>query len=502
MANGKNKLIVKARQAAGPEGFQDIISAMAVSPSSFDYFLSRGISFKPIAKTVGLMGVSPDLNQPQSDFPDVYKFYKVNAPEDGMFELMNQLNELDSIEAAYIKPPAEPAFMALNSMRPANFSAMPSPPANFRIRQNYLDASPTGINLQHAWNLQGGRGTGVNIIDIEWAWRFTHQDLKLNQGGVLAGLNSEDDNHGTAVLGVFSSDENAFGVVGISPEANVSAISITDEFDTSEAIIMAADKLRRGDIILIEVHRSGPVSHLGTGQFGYIGIEWWPDDLAAIQYAVQRGIVVVEAAGNGGQDLDNPVYDIRPDISHNRGPFPPDWRNPFNIANRQSGAVMVGAGLPPAGTHNRNHHPDFGDKYQDRGRCFFSNYGTRVDVQGWGWEVTTTGYGDLQGGIDRDAWYTDQFSGTSSASPLIVGTLACLQGILKARGSELLTSQQAIQLLRNTGSPQMDAPGFDFIPDMVGSGYDQHHPQRPRTQRIGNRPDLQQLIAQLTPPLV
>ena len=93
---------------------------------------------------------------------------------------------------------------------------------------------------------------------------------------------------------------------------------------------------------------------------------------------------------------------------------------------------MVGAGAPPPGTHGRDHGAD-------RSRLDFSNYGALVDAQGWGREVTTTGYGDLQGGSIEDLWYTDQFSGTSSASPIVVGALGCVQGFLRAAGRAPLT---------------------------------------------------------------
>jgi hypothetical protein len=150
--------------------------------------------------------------------------------------------------------------------------------------------------------------------------------------------------------------------------------------------------------------------------------------------------------------------------------FPSTWTNPFNRANRDSGAIVVGAGAPPPGTHDRDHGPD-------RSRLDFSNWGAVVDAQGWGREVTTCGYGDLQGGTNEDEWYTDQFSGTSSASPIVVGALGCVQGIVRAQGKSPLTPSEARNLLRATGSPQQDAPG------------------RPSTQRIGNRPDLRQMIA-------
>jgi subtilisin family serine protease len=225
-----------------------------------------------------------------------------------------------------------------------------------------------------------------------------------------------------------------------------------------------------------------------AGQFGYIAIEWWPDDYDAIRYAINRGIIVVEAGGNGGQNLDDPLYN-RPQDG-----FPPSWKNPFNPANPSSGAILVGAGNPPSGSHKRSFHPAWGEKYADRSRCYFSNFGKRIDVQGWGWEVTSTGYGDLQGGSDEDIWYTDEFSGTSSASPIVVGALACLQGVLRANGKVPLNPVQVRKLLHSTGSPQEDGPGFRFLPSMQGRGYPQDYPARTKFQRIGNRPNLRQLI--------
>ena len=142
-----------------------------------------------------------------------------------------------------------------------------------------------------------------------------------------------------------------------------------------------------------------------------------------------KGIIVVEAAGNGTQNLD--AADL---LTRRRPGFPSSWRNPFNPGNPSSGAVVVGAGAPPPGTHGRDNGPD-------RSRLDFSNFGARVDVQGWGREVTSTGYGDLQGGSNQDLWYTDQFSGTSSASPVVVGTLAATQGALRSRGHRVLTSE-------------------------------------------------------------
>jgi hypothetical protein len=135
----------------------------------------------------------------------------------------------------------------------------------------------------------------------------------------------------------------------------------------------------------------------------------------------------------------------------------------------------VGAGAPPPGTHGHDWGPD-------RARLGFSNYSASVDAQGWGREVTTCGYGDLQGGSNEDLWYTGSFSGTSSASPVVVGALGALQGVLRARGRLPLSPAASRALLRATGSTQQDGPNA------------------PASQGIGNRPDLRQLIAQATEP--
>lgn len=469
---GRAELILVADPAADlhatPQGLE---SRAGANTRGLAEVLGReGVAVEPLfgmsedairARSMGLDEAGPAV--------DLGTFYHVSAPEDELEELAERLRNLDEVAGAYVKPPGGLPLAIDEEILAEMAPSGDEPPAatpNFVARQLYLNAAPVGIDARYAWALAGGRGAGVRIIDCEWGWRFNHEDLRLIQGGVVVGTGISDDNHGTAVLGEYSGDRNAFGIEGICPDARAMAASFAT-LPTATVIRQAADRLGRGDILLLEIHRQGPGAS-GVGQDGYIAIEWWPDDLAAIRYAVSRGVIVVEAAGNGARDLDAAIYNTRP------AGFPTSWRNPFNPANPTSGAVLVGAGAPPPGTHGRDHGPD-------RSRLGFSNYGRRVDAQGWGREVTTTGYGDLQGGTDKDRWYTDTFSGTSSASPIVVGALGCVQGVLRARGRPLLTPATARQLLRLTGSPQQDAPG------------------RPRTQRIGNRPDVKQMIRRLVP---
>jgi hypothetical protein len=420
------------------------------------------------AKSLALFTAAPEEPHKLS------RFYCVDAPDEHLEELAVMIRAHGAVEAAFLKPSAEPAVF-LNTMLPS-LAEPPTQTPDYTDRQAYLGPAPGGVDARYAWTVPGGSGEGVHIIDIEGEWRFSHEDLVENEGGVVGGTPPGDlgwRNHGTAVLGEFSGDRNSFGITGICPDANVRSISVFND-GAAAAIRAAADLLDPGDIILIELHYPGPRFNFESpeGQRGYIPTEWWPDNLAAIQYATQKGVIVVEAAGNGAEDLDDPLYDKSP--APPQGPFPPSWSNPFRRNQIDSGAILVGAGAPPPATHGRDWGPD-------RSRLDFSNSGSMVDVQGWGREVTTCGYGDLQGGDNEDLWYTDQFSGTSSASPIIVGVLGCLQGILRSAGQPLLTPNSARALLRGGGSAQQAGPGS------------------PISQQIGSRPDLQCFIRQLIP---
>jgi len=427
------------------------------------------------APRTGTIGVElrAHVAAPAPSSPGIVRLYhRVIAEDRKLDEIASALRAVPTVEAAYVKPRAEPP---INRMQPS--AAAPAPPVqspDFSGRQIHLGPAPSGVDAQYAWAQPGGTGAGVNIIDVEGEWRLSHEDLQHNIRGLLGGTPPNDAdwrNHGTAVVGVCAADRNGFGVTGICPDATIGMVSIFGSADrtSSTAIREAANLLSAGDILLIELHYPGPKNNYQNrdDQDGYIAVEWWPDDFDAIAYAVSRGVIVVEAAGNGAQNLDDALYET-PDPG-----FPSDWKNPFRRANRDSGAILVGAGAPPPGTHNRNLYGP------DRSRLDFSNFGSAVDVQGWGREVTSCGYGDLQGGSE-DRWYTDEFAGTSSASPVVVGVIACTQGFVRAGGVALLTPARTRSLLRATGSPQQDGL----------SG--------PATQRIGNRPDLRALLAAAT----
>lgn len=335
-----------------------------------------------------------------------------------------------------------------------------SEPRELEAFQGYLDPAPLGMDVRYAWTLPGGRGENIKIIDIEVNWNLNHNDLveaAANAFLVVRGVDPQPQfnmDHGTAVLGELVAAPDGIGVTGIAHRAQLGLINPVTEGTTvkvADAIKMATRRLDPGDILLIEQQSlAGPKFDGLTGR-GLLPIEFEKPVFDAIKAATAKGVIVIEPAGNGFENLDDPAY-----------------KGVFDRKVRDSGAILVGAA-----------HPDGPGVYgpgPDRHRTPESNYGSRVDVQGWGRFVTTCGYGPLRKEQGTNNIYTDIFGATSAAAAMVAGAAGVLQSIIKERGLDPLTPGQLRQLLVSTGSPQ----------------------QGNLRQRIGPRPNLRAALDALT----
>ncbi len=306
--------------------------------------------------------------------------------------------------------------------------------------QGYLrsaSSTPTGIDADYAWTQTGGNGAGVTVCDLEYGWNYNHADItkavgsQINPNPIFYPAGA-DTNHGTAVIGEMVSDNNGWGTTGVCYGSSLKTCGTVypnaTTWNVPGALAYAIANLSAGDVILLE--QQWAYTNGGTD---YIPIEWWlnytpnPQSFngvyAAIVNAVSNGIHVVEAGGNGYMNTNNLTW----------------YGN--------SGAIIVGAGgVYPGGTWPQG----------DLAKLDFSSFGRRFDLQGGGENVTTTGYGNLYSAEGYNYWYRRDFDGTSSASPVVAGAVACCVGYWKSNISAIPPSPHYLRtILINTGTPQV-----------------------------------------------
>ena len=147
----------------------------------------------------------------------------------------------------------------------------------------------TRIGANKVWD--SGSGSGVTVAVIDTGIQLTHPDLSAN---IVSGYdfvnndsNATDDNgHGTHVAGIVASTMNDTGNVGASYSAKLMPIKVLNESgygylsDVAKGIYYAADNSAR-------------VINMS------LGTSYDSDTLArAVQYATNKGVLLVAAAGN------------------------------------------------------------------------------------------------------------------------------------------------------------------------------------------------------------
>ena len=252
--------------------------------------------------------------------------------------------------------------------------------------------------------------------------------------------------------------------MGIAPAANVRAISIFGGLGSAAAIPQAADLLSPGDIILIELHRPGPRFNFPSAidQRGYIAIEWWPDDYAAIRYAMA-------------------------------------WRHRRRSSRQWSGE--------PRRRHLRHGGPRLSYNVEEsvpppiRARILSSAPARRLQER-----TATTMVRTARGSISRTTGRgsTCRAGAATSRPP---ATAACRVAPMTFGSPTRSAARQVRRQLSSAPSARFRAPsarrGRCYCPRpperlrQTGSPQ-QDAPARPATQRIGNRPDIRAAVAHLT----
>ena len=207
----------------------------------------------------------------------------------------------------------------------------------------------------------------------------------------------------------------------------------------AEALYAAGTATPAPHVVLIELHRGAAM----------LPVETDPAVFDAIRLIVSRGIVVVEAGGNGGADLD--------------GWTSPQHQRSLNRDDRadfaDSGAILVGASksdLP----HDRWISPQY-----------VSNYGSRLDCYAWGENIVTAGF--FPSVTTQSATTTPKVWGKSSgASAIIAGAALMLHGINATKPGRPPLSPTKIRRLLS--DPTLGTAQGRAVPGHIGVMPDLH----------------------------
>jgi hypothetical protein len=237
----------EAKVTKGSQGLE----SPAVDVSSLQNIIDRhGASVHSLFGSA--LGRPDDGTHHVDDHHNLAKFHHVNAAPENIEQLASDLLAHEHVDAAYIKPAGSAPIahaLKLTSTEP------PTVTPSFVEQQIYRNAAPVGIDIVYAQTLAGGFGEGVKIVDCEWGWQFTHEDLKTNDKVVSQLITGENDlgdpDHGTAVVGVISGSLNDYGITGLAPRASLSVCAFptdTNAAKTAPVILTAGAKLDAGDI--------------------------------------------------------------------------------------------------------------------------------------------------------------------------------------------------------------------------------------------------------------
>ncbi|MDD3005358.1 S8 family serine peptidase [Flavobacterium sp.] len=337
-----------------------------------------------------------------------------NPTNQNLYQLGLQLQKLKGVVYC--------SLISSTPIRPA--IDIPPTTTNYQSQQGYINANP-GVNMQYAWNnLQ--TGSGITIRNLEYGVNLNHEEFAGGGASIAAGMtinssaSTDYTEHGTAVFGVVYAHKGTYGVSGLAYGAT--AMILYPEWQQSGynriyAVSQAVGNAQTGDVIIYEMQDFGQNNNYVPAEYNQV--VW---DLTVAANAI--GAVVVAAAGNGNQNLD--------------GIFYTDY-----MLRGDSGAIIVGAGSSTI-FHNK---------------LYFSTYGSRVNVQGWGENVYTTGFfsdtvGSFKVGNDFNQSYSSYFNGTSSATPIVASCVAVLQSYHHSLTGTYLTSLQMRSILQQTGIAQ------------------------------------------------
>ncbi|RWU18332.1 peptidase S8 [Pseudomonas alkylphenolica] len=445
-----------------PGGVEQFLADL--EPDSYSILVRQWPNLKQVLAPQSLLS---EQERQDSALSVLRHFYVIEQPEgmsNEMFvELIRVLAPLDYLETLHFAAPQTEhtpfvlagaaavvatliTGVAVAAGNHAYDEAQPTP--DFEALQTYLDQPGSrhqGMNIRKVWEKQVV-GSGVRVHFSDGGLHPNHEDLRGNPDlNIISHIPNTDPDHGTASVGLLVARANSLGMSGI---CHASELYVYNNRATKHHNAQTPKDLLRyvrpGDIVGIN-RQTANINAMTTFLPSLHDQLWWD----ATRQLTERGAVVVNAACNGSYKTDTnkrAVANFGVDLS--------EW--PYFLDHGDADAILIGAC-----------HSWDGKPHQ------YSNYNYRYRMlNSWGDSVATLGYGALQDKDGNDRDYTDNYGGTSSATPLVTGALALIQSYAIEHHHVYLNANQMHLLVMESGYKDATLPHTDVLP--MGARPDVH----------------------------
>mgnify|MGYP001348907561 CR=1 FL=1 len=331
------------------------------------------------------------------------------------------------------------------------------------------------VNAPEAW-AAGVRGQGVVVAVLDGGFDLDHPDLAPNIIGSISFVPGEGAayalpdafSHGSHTAGTIAAAQNGFGTIGVAPDADLLLVKVLADSGSGAFSWVASGILYAADqgVDVINMSLGADIPQSGTCDADGCITAREVAELRVLMnrvanYAAQRGVTVVVAAGNDGRDRDHDANILT---------LPADMPNVIAIsATAPTGWLTVGwdgfFDYPASYTNYGRSAIDFSGPGGDTAYPGNENCAIGATVRPcWVFDLVFSTGSSLTPGVAAYYWS----GGTSMATPHAAGIAAL---IISEHGGSMTPAQVEAEMRARATHPGSNGRDPFYGMGAINSGY-------------------------------